>query len=99
MPAVSDSATGAAPAATARAERVRMPRAPQDRRKRAILTDVEFLQWESAVTTSRQLRAMAWCSRAFGGISCGTPWKLKRNLCGRSAVVAASRPCGPVQRG
>lgn len=52
----------------ARAEKVRIPKAPKDSRKRTLLTDSEFLQWEAAPTTRPQLRAMAWCSRGFGGM-------------------------------
>jgi integrase len=52
----------------AKAERVRTPRATVDKRKRALLTDAEFIMLVTARTTREQLRVMAICSRAFGGM-------------------------------
>lgn len=60
-----------------KSERVRTPVVARDRRKRAVLDDAEFLQFEAAPTTATpwgpaklpgQLRTMAWCSRGFGGM-------------------------------
>src|SRR5690606_16774411 len=52
----------------ARAERVRTPKARVDKRRRALLTDAEFLALIQAPTTRPQLRVMAIVSRAFGGM-------------------------------
>jgi integrase len=52
----------------AKAERVRTPRVAKDPRKRALLTDTEFLKVVQAPTTREQVRVMATCSRGFGGM-------------------------------
>lgn len=50
------------------AERVRTPKARVDKRRRALLTDAEFLMFVRATTTPEQLRVMSIVSRAFGGM-------------------------------
>jgi integrase len=52
----------------ARVEKIRMPKARRDTRKRVLLTDPEFLVLIAAPSTPRQLTAMAVCSRCFGGL-------------------------------
>lgn len=52
----------------AKAERVRTPKVARDTRKRALLTDTEFLKFVQAPTTREQVRVMATCSRGFGGM-------------------------------
>jgi integrase len=52
----------------AKAEFVRTPKVPRDKRRRALLTDLEFIALVSAPTTRPQLRVMAIVSRAFGGM-------------------------------
>lgn len=52
----------------ARSEKIRMPKARRDARKRTLLTDAEFLALVGAPSTPPQLAAMATCSRAFGGL-------------------------------
>jgi integrase len=52
----------------AKAEFVKTPKVAKDKRRRALLTDHEFASLVSAPTTRPQLRVMAICSRAFGGM-------------------------------
>jgi integrase len=52
----------------AKAEFVKTPKVSKDKRRRALLTDHEFAALVSAPTTRPQLRVMAICSRAFGGM-------------------------------
>ncbi len=52
----------------AKAELIRTPVGEDDDRKRTILRDEEFAALVQAPTTPAQLRIMAICSRAFGGM-------------------------------
>jgi integrase len=52
----------------ASAQRVRIPKMVRDKRKRALLTDEEFLKFVACKRVRYQLRVMAVASRAFGGL-------------------------------
>jgi integrase len=52
----------------ARAEKVRVPKVPKDRRKRVLLTDEEFETFIACAEVPRVLRTMAVVSRCFGGL-------------------------------
>jgi integrase len=52
----------------ATADRVRIPKIAKDKRKRALLTDAEFLRFIQCRHVRYQLRVMAVASRAHGGL-------------------------------